>query len=163
MSVKLLTDHHLESLSLKGGCTGSHESTFVKKNTLLEITCHGSFIPFTLSRSSKQSFNQLCSGKTVMWCSQAICLLLLLGILAPTFGLPSRKLQIKVTIFLSLFPFLSLIGFNLFQFNMIQVHFSIVKWKQTLLFVPYCLAIISGFSNKKQNRKMCLRRPLKNR
>ena len=38
MSVKLLTEHHLEFLSLKGGCTGSSESI------LLEITCHGSFV-----------------------------------------------------------------------------------------------------------------------
>ena len=30
MSVKLLTEHHLELLSLKGGCTGSSESTLVK-------------------------------------------------------------------------------------------------------------------------------------
>ena len=30
MSVKLLTEHHLEFLSLKEGCTGSSESTHVK-------------------------------------------------------------------------------------------------------------------------------------
>ena len=30
MSVKLLTEHHLEYISLKGGCTGSSESTHVK-------------------------------------------------------------------------------------------------------------------------------------
>ena len=30
MSVKLLTEHHSEFLSLKGGCTGSSESTRVK-------------------------------------------------------------------------------------------------------------------------------------
>ena len=30
MRVKLLTEHHLESLSLKGGCTGSPVSTLVK-------------------------------------------------------------------------------------------------------------------------------------
>ena len=30
MSVKLLTDHHLEYLSLKRGCTGLSESTLVK-------------------------------------------------------------------------------------------------------------------------------------
>ena len=30
MIVKLLTEHYLEFLSLKGGCTGSSESTFVK-------------------------------------------------------------------------------------------------------------------------------------
>ena len=30
MSVKLLTEHRLELVSLKGGCTGSSESTLVK-------------------------------------------------------------------------------------------------------------------------------------
>ena len=30
MSVKLLTEHHLEFLNLKGGCRGSSESTLVK-------------------------------------------------------------------------------------------------------------------------------------
>ena len=30
MIVKLLTEHHLEFLSSKGGCTGSFESTLVK-------------------------------------------------------------------------------------------------------------------------------------
>ena len=30
MIVKLLTEHHLEFLSLKGGCTCSSESTLVK-------------------------------------------------------------------------------------------------------------------------------------
>ena len=30
MIVKLLTEHHLEFLSLKGGCEGSFESTLVK-------------------------------------------------------------------------------------------------------------------------------------
>ena len=30
MSVKLLTEHHLEFLSLTGGCTGLCESTLVK-------------------------------------------------------------------------------------------------------------------------------------
>ena len=35
MIVKLLTEHHLEFLSLTGGCRGSSESTLVK---LLEIS-----------------------------------------------------------------------------------------------------------------------------
>ena len=30
MIVKLLTEHHLEFLSLKGGCRGSYESTHIK-------------------------------------------------------------------------------------------------------------------------------------
>ena len=32
MSVKLLTEHNLEFLSLKGSCTGSSESTLVKSH-----------------------------------------------------------------------------------------------------------------------------------
>ena len=40
MIVKLLTERHLEFLSLKGGCMDSSKSTHV---TLLEITCHCSF------------------------------------------------------------------------------------------------------------------------
>ena len=40
MIVKLLTEHHLEFLSLKGGCRASSESTLVK---LLEISCPGSY------------------------------------------------------------------------------------------------------------------------
>ena len=40
MSVKLLTEHHLEILSLKGGCRASSESTLVKS---LEISCRGPF------------------------------------------------------------------------------------------------------------------------
>ena len=30
MSVMLLTEHHLEFISFKGGCTGASESTLVK-------------------------------------------------------------------------------------------------------------------------------------
>ena len=30
MIVKLVTEHHLEFLSLKGGCRGSSESTYIK-------------------------------------------------------------------------------------------------------------------------------------
>ena len=44
MSVELLTEHHLEFLSLKGGCRGLSESTLVKNATLLEISCLGSNI-----------------------------------------------------------------------------------------------------------------------
>ena len=42
MTVKLLTEHHLEFLSLKGGCTGSSESTLVKMSHCLKshVTAH---------------------------------------------------------------------------------------------------------------------------
>ena len=40
MNIKLLTEHHLEFLSLKGGCTGLSESNFCQNATLLEITSY---------------------------------------------------------------------------------------------------------------------------
>ena len=42
MNVKLLTEHHLEFLSLKGGYTGSSESTLVKMPHCLKshVTAH---------------------------------------------------------------------------------------------------------------------------
>ena len=56
MSVKLLTKHHLESLSLKGRCTGSPESTLVKMPHCWKSR-HGSYVliltyVFILFRSS---------------------------------------------------------------------------------------------------------------
>ena len=42
MIVKLLTEHHLEFLSLKGGCRGSVRVYTCQNATLLEIICHGS-------------------------------------------------------------------------------------------------------------------------
>ena len=44
MSVKLLTEHHLEFLSLKGGCSSSFEFTLVKMPHCWKY--HGSFINF---------------------------------------------------------------------------------------------------------------------
>ena len=43
MSVKLLTEHNLEFLCLKEGCTDLSVCTY-QNATLLEITCHGSFL-----------------------------------------------------------------------------------------------------------------------
>ena len=47
MIVKLLTEHHLEFLSLKGGCTGSSESTLVKMSNCWKshAAAHIIFIP----------------------------------------------------------------------------------------------------------------------
>ena len=49
LSVKLLTEHHLEFLSLKGGCRGSTESTMIKMQhcwkthaTAHIVTCNAS-------------------------------------------------------------------------------------------------------------------------
>ena len=40
MNVKLLTKDHLELLSLKGGCTGSSESTLVKMSHCWKSQAH---------------------------------------------------------------------------------------------------------------------------
>ena len=40
MIVKLLTEHYFEFLSLKGGCTGSSESTLVKTSWKSHVTAH---------------------------------------------------------------------------------------------------------------------------
>ena len=44
MIVKLLTEHHLEFLSLKGDCRGSSESTLVKMSNCWKISCRGSLM-----------------------------------------------------------------------------------------------------------------------
>ena len=56
MGVKLLSEHHLEFLRLKGGYTGSSESTLVKMPHCLKshVTAHlcedgiGTFIPMIM-------------------------------------------------------------------------------------------------------------------
>ena len=45
MIIKLLTEHHLEFLSLKGGCRGSSESTLVKMSN-----CCSKFLSCMLGR-----------------------------------------------------------------------------------------------------------------
>ena len=53
MSVKLLSEHHLEFLSLKGGCTGSSESILVKiphcwkSHVVAKILCLNSICTYT--------------------------------------------------------------------------------------------------------------------
>ena len=57
----------MEFLSLKGGCTGSSESTLVKK----EITCHGSFViicsvnpdgPIYVDKSTEEAIKRATAG-----------------------------------------------------------------------------------------------------
>ena len=57
MIVKLLTEHHLEFLSLKGGCRGSSESTLVKMSNCWKshAAAHMGYVPkyheFTVTKS----------------------------------------------------------------------------------------------------------------
>ena len=52
MTVKLVTEHHLEFLSLTGGCTGSSESILVKMphcwkpHVMAHYSIHDIFITF---------------------------------------------------------------------------------------------------------------------
>ena len=57
MVVKLLTEHHLEFLILKGGCIGSSESTFVKMPNCWKSHATAQIIPeisCKLSNGSRQ-------------------------------------------------------------------------------------------------------------
>ena len=48
MNVKILIEHHLESLSLKGGCIGSPESTLDKMSNCWNLMQLLNFTIFTL-------------------------------------------------------------------------------------------------------------------
>ena len=50
MSVKLLAEHQLEFLSLKGGCSGSSESTLVKMSNCWKshAAAHFKYVPCLL-------------------------------------------------------------------------------------------------------------------
>ena len=62
MSVKLLTEHRLEFVNLKGGCTGLSESTLVKMQICVTAQC---FEPMRTIRwvhsylKEKEKFRQL--------------------------------------------------------------------------------------------------------
>ena len=71
MNIKLLTKHNLEFLSLKGGCTGSSESTLVKmphcwkshvKAHVLKL--YGEFLSF--QRCGENVFGAALLSKIVM-------------------------------------------------------------------------------------------------
>ena len=49
MTVKLLTEHHLAFISLKGGCTGSSESTHVKMPHCLKSDVTAQNVLYSLS------------------------------------------------------------------------------------------------------------------
>ena len=52
MIVKLLTEHHLQFLALKGGCGGSSESTLVKMSNCWKSQSTAHFISFAFSKAS---------------------------------------------------------------------------------------------------------------
>ena len=63
MSVKLLNEHHLEFQSLTGDCSGSSVYT-CQIATLLEITCHGSFLLVFSQLFSYDHFQLDCCGSS---------------------------------------------------------------------------------------------------
>ena len=60
VSVKLLTEHHFEFLSLKGGCIGSSESIYVKMPHCWKSHVTAAYVGFLLEGySSKQNDSSL--------------------------------------------------------------------------------------------------------
>ena len=57
MIVKLLTEHHLEFLSLKGGCTGSFESTLVKMSNCWKSHAAAQFCVLLKEQVTRKKIN----------------------------------------------------------------------------------------------------------
>ena len=82
MTVKLLTEHHLEFLSLKGGCAGWSESTCLNATLLEMCICHGSYCKlfqglalivldiFYVLHSSPSFILSICSSPVIIMYSQ---------------------------------------------------------------------------------------------
>ena len=64
MTLKLLTEHHLDIISLKGGCTGSCESTLVKMTHCWKshVTAHLFVLMFNISLNNLHQWNQFTKG-----------------------------------------------------------------------------------------------------
>ena len=89
MSVKLLTEHHLELLILKGGCTGSSESTLIEMPH-----CWKSHVMAQLHVSSLLRMEEpFLSNHAVAAC--VLCLFLM----APWVGLKSLHFLVILTYF----------------------------------------------------------------
>ena len=63
MGVKLLTEHHLEFLSFKGGCTGSSESILVKFHI---VGNHMSLLNYNLCFALNVQRVHLCAALTAI-------------------------------------------------------------------------------------------------
>ena len=68
MTVKLLTEHHLEILSLKGDSTGSYESTLYtgQNATLLKMACRGSYLTFCILMDFPIQINTIRMGLSIL-------------------------------------------------------------------------------------------------
>ena len=67
MTVKLLTEHHLEFLSLKGGFTGSTESTLVKMPHCWksDVAAHMQKPPLNAHADISSTARYLCFGLSI--------------------------------------------------------------------------------------------------
>ena len=63
MIVKLLTEHHLEFLSLKGGSRGSSESTLVRMSHCWKSHATAQIVFFRMNRDAKQNLEMDWSDK----------------------------------------------------------------------------------------------------
>ena len=63
MIVKLLTEHHLAFLSLKGGCTGSSESTLVKMSNCWKSRAGAQLLKMNTSTNLQQNAAKMMHGE----------------------------------------------------------------------------------------------------
>ena len=84
MIVKLLTEHHLAFLSLKGGCTGSSESTLVKMSNCWKSRAWAHIIVLLITQKIN-SKACMCSYPVGLYSAPVVILPLLLYLL-PSFA-----------------------------------------------------------------------------
>ena len=79
MNVKLLTEHHLEFLSLKGGCTGSSESTLVKMPHCWKSHVASHIVTGLFYLGEKLLYKNWASGQPGLFGSYEDCALMEIG------------------------------------------------------------------------------------
>ena len=120
VTVQLLTEHHLEFLSLKGGCTGSSESTLVKMPHCWKshVTAHMVLVPRTPDFVACENFKNKGADQPVQMCR-----------LMSTFvfhflqSLQSRLASYKISLF-KLVSITEQTGLNLTQSETLKTDFS---------------------------------------
>ena len=105
MIVKLLTEHHLEFLSLKGRCTGSSESTHVKMPHCWKSHVAAQIVTYNASISAVG------------------------GVVVTILGSPLYSL----TLFGSLLQILSFSSFLSFEPKYLETQFAIPAWQSNLI------------------------------
>ena len=138
MIVKLLTEHHLEFLSLKGGCRGSSKSTLCKISNCRKSYAAAQF--FYNSRCISSSSLRGCLLKGSVWefnkCLTMMCLSMIAPLGSSTGSLINVSINGSDNIEIETWPYLySAIIYNMSHYNMDLDIYNKVMWLP-IFFLP---------------------------